>query len=379
MLTTHPSIMLGSYFWDEDRLPRDEFDIRLAPLRRAMAENGWPALIVYGDAREHAALAWLSNFIPRMRWAMALLPAKGEPRLLAAMSSRDVPAMRTMTWIADVRSGWEWQWFDEWIATLGGGTIGTIGFELMTPLLFGSVERSIAGKLALTEADDLAAMARASQRPREIAVIRAAAAAATAAGAAFLEGWQRGADVETAALAAERIARGMAAQDVRTLVSRNGGRSLEPYRARFDDRPAQLLGHVAVKYLGYWAELFVGSGVGAAAAQARRALDAMLAELRPGASLEHLAAVARSGLAGWTPHPALSGTFGHRIGLSPCEGDVIRDGAIGTIQPGTAYALRAGAWDADAGGAIASAMAVSAANGRVDILARSPDQPAAMH
>lgn len=219
MLTTHPSIMLGSYFWDEDRLPRDEFDLRLAPLRKAMEENGWSAVIVYGDAREHAALAWFSNFIPRMRWAMALLPAKGEPRLLASMSSRDVPAMRTMTWIPDVRSGWEWQWFDEWIATLGSGTIGTIGFELMTPLLFGSVERSIGGKLTLAEADGLAAMTRASQRPREIAVIRAAAAAATAAGAAFLEGWHRSADVETAALGAERIARGMAAQDVRTLVS----------------------------------------------------------------------------------------------------------------------------------------------------------------
>ena len=31
MITTHPSIMIGSYALDEDRLPRDEFDIRLAP------------------------------------------------------------------------------------------------------------------------------------------------------------------------------------------------------------------------------------------------------------------------------------------------------------------------------------------------------------
>jgi hypothetical protein len=52
MLTMHPSIMLGSYLWDEDRLPRDEFDIRLAPLRDAMASNGWVAALVYGDARE---------------------------------------------------------------------------------------------------------------------------------------------------------------------------------------------------------------------------------------------------------------------------------------------------------------------------------------
>src|SRR6476661_7124118 len=102
MLTVHPSIMLGSYVWDEDRVPSDEFDIRMEPLRAAMQERGLSALLVYGDAREHQALAYFTNFIPRMRWAMALIPASGAPRLLASMSSRDIPAMRTMTWIPDV-------------------------------------------------------------------------------------------------------------------------------------------------------------------------------------------------------------------------------------------------------------------------------------
>jgi hypothetical protein len=51
MLTTHPSIMLGSYLWDEDRMPRDEFDIRLAPLRDAMASNGWGAVLVRATCR----------------------------------------------------------------------------------------------------------------------------------------------------------------------------------------------------------------------------------------------------------------------------------------------------------------------------------------
>ena len=96
MLTVHPSIVLGSYLWDEERLPRDEFDIRMATIREAIAARGWAAAFVYGDAREHAALAFFSNFIPRMRWAMAMFPAKGEPRLLASMSSRDMPAMRTI-------------------------------------------------------------------------------------------------------------------------------------------------------------------------------------------------------------------------------------------------------------------------------------------
>ena len=59
-----------------------------------MDQNGWKAVLVYGDVREHAALAFFSNFIPRVRWAMALLPRSGDARLVCAMSTRDLPAMR---------------------------------------------------------------------------------------------------------------------------------------------------------------------------------------------------------------------------------------------------------------------------------------------
>src|SRR6202035_4613140 len=108
MRTVHPSIMIGSYGWEQDRAPRDEFQIRMAGLHRLMDEKGWKAMLVCGDAREHAELAYFPNFSPRLRWSMALLPREGEPRLLVSMSSRDMPAMRLMTWIPDVMSGWTW-------------------------------------------------------------------------------------------------------------------------------------------------------------------------------------------------------------------------------------------------------------------------------
>jgi hypothetical protein len=182
---------------------------------------------------------------------------QGEPLLLASMSSRDMPAMHTMTWVPDVKSGWEWKWFDEFCAKLPSGTLATIGFDLITPVLFGQVEKTVAGRFALVEADQIAADARSVHRPREIALIRAASELASAAAKRIAERWRAGDDVETAALSGERVARDMAAQDVRTLVSRDGGRTLEPYGALFDDRPASLLAYVAVKYMGYWAESFV--------------------------------------------------------------------------------------------------------------------------
>jgi Xaa-Pro aminopeptidase len=375
MLTVHPSIILGSYLWDEERLPRDEFDIRMGVIREAMAQRGWAGALVYGDAREHAALAYFTNFIPRMRWAMALIPAKGEPRLLASMSSRDIPAMRTMTWVPDVKTGWEWRWFDEWVATLGeGGMLGTMGLDLMTPLLFGSVQKTLGERFTLEAADDLVDGARAVHRPREIAILREAAGIARAAAGALKEAWARGDHLETAALAGERMARERAVHDVRTLVSRDGGRTFQPYAARFEDRPKHLLAYVAVKYLGYWADVYVEcEAPEALRAPSSAALDGVIAGMQAGAPLAGIAAAAQGLLGGAQSHPALSGLFGRRIGLSLNEGGEIGEGGAGSVQANTVYSLHAGVLDAAQGGAIASALVLTRAQGAPEVLLRSEE------
>ncbi len=374
MLTVHPSIILGSYLWDEERLPRDEFDIRMGAIREAMAQRGWSGVLLYGDAREHASLAWFTNFIPRMRWAMALIPAKGEPRLLASMSSRDIPAMRTMTWVPDVKTGWEWRWFDEWVATLGeGGTLGTIGLDLMTPLLFGSVEKTLADRFALEAADEIVDGARAAHRPREVAILREAADIARAAAGALKHAWAKGEDLETAALAGERMARERAVHDVRTLVSRDGGCTFQPYAAQFNDRPQHLLAYVAVKYLGHWADAYVESGAPQGLrAPVSAALDSLIAGMQAGAPVAGLASAAQAKLGG-VLHPALTGLFGRRIGLSLNEGGEIGEGRSGLVQANTIYSLQAGSLDATHGGAIASALVLTRAQGGPEVLLRSDE------
>src|SRR5580698_5706894 len=158
MRTVQPCVTIGSYIWAQDRLPFDEFTLRLDALRAAMDRNGWPAVLVYGDVREHSALAFLSSFIPRVRWGMALLPRRGEPRLLCAMSTRDLPAMRTLTWIVDVQSGMGPEWgkqFDPWFARLEGAQqkLGIVGFDIMAPLLRQAVHKSLGERFSLERAD----------------------------------------------------------------------------------------------------------------------------------------------------------------------------------------------------------------------------------
>jgi Xaa-Pro aminopeptidase len=376
MRTVQPSIIIGSYGWDQDRLPRDEFQIRMTALNRVMDERGWKAMLIYGDADQHSALAYFSNFIPRLRWGMALLPREGEPRLLASMSSRDVPAMKLMTWIPDVLSGWTWESaFDPWLATLAAPEpvdIGTVGFELMRPVLMTSVATSLGNGFRLHGADDAVAASR-TVRPREVSQMREASVVLAQAAIAAEEAWREGKGAEEAVLEGERAARMLAAQDVRTLVSFDGGRTLSPFRGAFEQKSGPLAAYIAVKHMGYWAETFVSTPSGGHDLRRRvkAACDAARRYVSAGAPAGLLYESAMKELGLLELHPVLSGSIGRRIGLSLNEGGEIRRECHHKLAPGEVYALHLGAYDPGAGAAFESAMLAVTADG-ADLLYSSP-------
>jgi Xaa-Pro aminopeptidase len=350
--------MIGAYAFAQDRVPRDEFQIRLSALQAAMDRKGCKAMLVYGDTREHSQLAYFTNFTPRSRWALALLPRQGDARLLVSMSSRDMPAQRLMTWIPDVLSAWNWEsGFDSWLAGLGadGADIGSVRFDLMRQAQLQSVEKSFGNRFRLIAADD--EVAARPTRPRELSLIRDACTVTQAGAAAFTQAWRDGQGVEAAALAGERAARALAAQDVRTLVSFDGGRTLAPFRGAFEPKSgSSLLGYIAVKHRGYWAESFVcqANQQGDILQRAQAGLDAALRAVGPGVSAAELYAQATRPLGG-PLHPVLGGSIGRRIGFSSDEGGALRRDARHVLNAGDIYALHVGASDPQAG-AVASAM-----------------------
>jgi Xaa-Pro aminopeptidase len=376
MRTVHPAIMIGSYAWDADRLPRDEFDLRIAELNRLMDRRGWKAMLLHGDARDHGLLAYYTNFIPRLRWAMALLPRHGEPRLLVSMSSRDMPAMKPMTWIADVRTGWDWAaGFDQWLPGLAGDgdvRLGTIGFDVISADLFAAVERSLGNRFHLDDASPLLPRER-PLRPRELSLTRDAALAVEGAAAAIAAAWREGCGNEAAALAGERAARATGAQDVRTLASLDGGSSLVPFQGLLSQRVDPLVAYVAVKEGGFWAELFVTACLRPSplAARAQAGLAAALAAMATGAVARDIFARASAALAPHALHPVLSGSVGRRIGFALDEGGALEAASEARVAPGSLYALHVGVVEPGQGGAIVSAMVAITARG-VAVLARSP-------
>jgi Xaa-Pro aminopeptidase len=380
MQTMQPCVTIGSYIWAQDRLPYDEFLLRLEPLHGAMDQNGWPAVLVYGDVREHGGLAYLTNFIPRVRWGMALLPRQGEARLLCAMSTRDLPAMRTLTWIADVQSGMGPEWpkqFDPWFARFEGAQqqkLGTVGFDIMAPLLRQAVQKSLGTRFALERADDALAMPVPHKRPRELTMMRASCKLLDEAAKALVESWRGNHEPKTAALDAERLARSRAAQDVRTLVSLDGGRTLVPYQGRFDKCAGPLVAYIAVKLAGYWADMFVTADDGSASAATRKtkaALEAVIADVRPGVRRSVLHAKAVAALSPFKLHAALSGSVGHGIGLSLHEGPEFDAAENSELIENGIYAIQIGTADDKTGAALLSAIVRCRATG-AEVLARSP-------
>jgi len=377
MATMHPVVLLGAYGLDHDRMPADEFQIRMAAANRLMDERGWRAIFVYGDATEHRELAWLTNFIPRLRWAIALLPRQGAPRLLISMSPRDVAAMKLMTWIGDVHSGWSWSevfdpWLDEFCAREGANPVpvGLLGRELMRPAFLQTMKASAGARLALDPVSGVLASQLRFRRPREVVMLREACHRVDAAADAMQQAWRAGADGMSAAIAAERAARAQAAHDVRVLFSVDGGATLLPFYGIIAGRSDPMVAYIAVKYMGYWADAFVtfAHAESPALVKTRQALEVLLSAALPGATGTELARAATPG--GLDPHPVIGDIVGYRIGHSLAEDEPLAAASAAALEPGGVYSLRVGVADPNAGCALLSAM-IRVSEAGVEVMRKS--------
>ena len=131
--------------------------------------------------------------------------------------------------------------------------LGTLGFDLMAPVLQQAVRHSLGEHFTLRRADDILAIPPQRKRPRELTMMRASCQLVETAADRFVESWRNSGEPETAALDAERLARSLAAQDVRTLISLDGGRTLIPYAGRFGENrrvAGRLSGRQACRLLG---------------------------------------------------------------------------------------------------------------------------------
>lgn len=344
-------------------MPREEFQSRIAALWRDHPQAG--GAIVYGNSFDHAALAYLTNFTPKLEASLALIPRNGEAQLLIGGGVNMIGAARPLTWVEQLKPLRNAAaTAAEWGQTLPGGSrILLIGGDAMPFEMRRTLDAALAGRL--DDATEMLQVRMLRKGPRELAAIRDACAGLHTAMTALREAHAAGGGVTDALLAAEHAAQEGGAQDVRALFSLDHGRTLRPFEMPVDSRADPLQAYVAVRHAGYWAEGFVRASTvpDPLGAQAQNVLNAMIAAAKPGVTCRALADVAAAARGSLQAHPMTENVFGNAIGLALEERPLLSRTGDAALTADAVYSLRAGVLDGAGAGAIASAMVRITDNG----------------
>jgi Xaa-Pro aminopeptidase len=388
MQTLHTVLKRGGLVWVQDDVPPSVFPPRLARVQEAVAAAGHDAWLVYGDAYRYGDVAYLTHFLPRVRGVLLLVPRAGEPTLLVAVGSRDIPAAKTLTCVEDVRP----------YTRLPGDAVKLIrerGLADKRLGLVGVEELMAVGDWEQIQADlpdarwepagDALARLRAAKEPTELAVLRQAAAIVQDALHAAAEALRPGLTERELLAVVDRAMRRARAEDARCLIA-SGPRaslSLRPPDDRALEPGDVVLLHLAAEYQRYWAESGQTFALGAADADTRaladaaqRAVEAMARAARPGIPASALADAAQSALADVQPllstqHSALSASYGlgHGVGLDVEEPPAVRPGEAAPLSAGRVLALHVVLHGRDGRGALAEQTIVLDADGARPLLA----------
>jgi hypothetical protein len=312
MLTMHPTLLIGPADWDPQRMPKAEFEGRIARIWQAFPDAA--GAIVYGGPRDHAALFYFTNFTPKLEPSIALMARNGVPRLMVGGGANMLPAAKPLTWIADlVPLQPVGKTIAQWLTATGAPCI-CIDCDNMPTQMHRQLETALSGQAA---ADGTAQVRALMQRKSnfEINCVREACMTLAGAADAMAAAHDAGKGVTDVVLAGEHAAIRRGAQDVRTLFSLDGGRTMRPFDTPVERTADPLQIYICVRQFGYWADAMIRLGKAREPAAARDMLDRFVAAAKPGTAIA----------------PPVQA---NAIGLS------LNDAPATVLQPGDVYSLR---------------------------------------
>ena len=358
MHTVHPTLLIGPSDWHSEHMPQSEFVRRIDALWQT--HPAATRAVVYGSPRHHAELAYLTNLVPKLEAAVALLSRDGAPRLFLGGGPNMVGAAKPLTWILDL------------VPLRDGQAIGRAaraGASADAIIVIGSGAMLTAFNEAMgMQAPDVTAQLWTQMRAKsyhELSAIRGACTALTAAIAAVDHA--KGESVTAAVLAGEQAANQAGAQDVRILFSRNGGRTLEPFVTLTEETVDPLQAYVAVRRFNYWAEGFAlfSKQANPAKIKAMDILQKALAAIRAGTPTDGVAALIAAAIHPDAPHPVTARACLSTIGLGLEEPPYTDAGT--TLESGNVYSVNVGVTTTAGQHAIVSAM-IAVHKDRNDVL-----------
>lgn len=366
MRVTQPAVLVGNYDWSEELLPRAEYETRIKAVL-AKLDPSLAGLVVYANKVDNAALAYLTNFEPKIESAIGLLAKDGKIRIHAAGSPQMMVNAKRLTWAEDVRPQRDvpkhiTEWADE---AAGAGALGFWTTEAMPAELLPRLQAGLGERKLVDVSASLNALLR-EKSPVALKLTREACGMLDKAVAA-MKGRFNGESGREAAIAAEKAAANAGAQDVRVLISLSKGGT--PTAIDYPDggKLDPLLAYIAVRHAGYWAEGYVTltSMTFESITRTQAALQAMLAVAKAGTTTAELRDAAQTAFGSLAIHPAVRRpAVGIGLMLEETEAE---PGGVSKLEAGRVYSLRAGAHVSISDNALMSAMIVPKADG-VDVL-----------
>lgn len=370
VVTQHSVVKRGGLYWDRKLLPEDGYRKRLAALQALMAETGEDAWLMFGDVVNHGPVVYATNFMPRVRSALAYVPRQGKPVLFANISTRDIPAAKTITWVEDIEAFQRLpKSLCDFLASKhpGGAKLGLCGIEQSMPAPdWRAIEEALKGWLLTARDAELNAL-REKKDAGELEAMRRAAQFADRALDQARSEIRAGRTMRAVVAQLDGAVRKQGAEDVRFLVASGpaAGVGLRPVDDRVVAAGDPVLIYIAVQHQRYWAEAARTYVLGAPDAglvelhgKAVRALDAMAASSRAGAQIGSIAASARTAL-GDAHATAQSYGLGNGIGLDINEAPVISGASGARYAQGSTVALRVIAHSRGHGVAIARTLHIT--------------------
>ena len=327
----HSVLKRGCSTWDPKQVPAEVFQSRLKAAREQMARRNLDALVIYGDNYSFADLCYLTNYFPKVRGGIAVVPRDGAISLLLNIGSRDVPFAKTLTWVEDVRSSNQ----------VGGDgakllkekglektKIGLVDSGQGFPLPQLEEMKSSLPQVSWQDCDSMLQPLRLVKTAQELAAMREAGRVlreiCDGAGRFIRPGrkeYEIVADID-------RLARDKGAEDIRILA---GEKRLNPPSFK----QAAILGdhwalYLAVQHERYWAEVgrtFILSGdakIAAACQKAQEIVAAMSRQLKPNGAVAAIDDTARRELGEFYGTAAVYG-LANGIGLNQWEAPFLNE------------------------------------------------------
>ena len=351
----HSVLKRGCSIWDESQMPKEEFDARMKAARRQMAQRGLAALVIYGDTWSYADLCYLTNYFPKVRGGLAVVPLQGEVSILVNIGSRDVPFARSLTWVEDVRSSA--QLGQDCAAVLKAlhlehAKVGFVDQERGFPLPQSEELKNSVPAVQWEDSSLMLSQMRLRKSKRETAILEEAGFILKEICEAAREiVWRGGKEYEIVA-EIDRLARLKGAEDLRILT---GDDKLHPAGMKeIQSRPSHFALYLAIQYRRYWVEVgrtYIGlkdNRIDELYMKAKGTVKLMANALGAAKSTAHVDAIARKELGELYPGASIYG-LGNGVGLSQWEAPFIaeepevfreRDFGPASLEEDMAVALR---------------------------------------